>query len=139
MFPITPDVAADTGVHLGDGDLYVRQRGVDTNYRYSITGHATEDQPYLLGQVCPIIASAYGLEKYGVHVNHDDHWMSLRFQSKDVALFKWLELGLPNGRKIHASIPDQIRQDVNLMKHFARDSGNRRASGILQRKFCERA
>jgi hypothetical protein len=121
MFPITPDVAADTGVHLGDGDLYIRQQGANTNYRYSVTGHATEDQLYLLGQVCPIIASAYGLERYGVHVNHDGHWMSLRFQSKDVALFKWLTLGLPNGRKTRASIPIQILEDGNLMRHFARE------------------
>jgi hypothetical protein len=47
--------------------------------------------------------------------------MSLRFQSKNVALFKWKTLGLPNGRKTEASIPNQILRDANMMKHFARE------------------
>lgn len=121
MFPITPAVAADTGVHLGDGSLYIRQNGADTNYCYNITGNAIDDQLYLLGHVIPTIEAAYDIHKFGVHLSPEATWMSVVFQSKKIALFKHKFLGLPNGRKIDPSIPSPILDDKALMKHCTRE------------------
>jgi hypothetical protein len=93
MFSITPEVAADTGIHLGDGHLFIRQNGTDTNYCYDITGNALEDQLYLLSHVIPTIELAYHLRKFGVYLNPGRTWMSIVFQSKNVALFKHGVLG----------------------------------------------
>lgn len=121
MFSITREVAADTGIHLGDGHLFIRQNGADTNYSYDITGNAIEDQLYLLSHVIPTIESAYNLHKFGVYLNRERTWMSIVFQSKNVALFKHRVLGLPNGRKINPSIPPAILIDDRLMKCFVRE------------------
>jgi len=118
---MTPDVAADTGIHLGDGQLFIRQSGADTNYTYDITGSAVEDQLYLLSQVIPTVESAYDLHKFGVYLDRGRTWMSIVFQSKNVALFKHRVLRLPNGRKINLSIPPAIFDDVRLMKYCARE------------------
>lgn len=121
MFPLTPSVAADTGVHLGDGSLYIRQNGTDTNYAYSVFGNALEDQLYLLGHVIPTIESAYNIHKFGVHLAPEATWMSIVCQSKDIALFKHKTLGLPNGRKVDPSIPLAIVDNAKLMKCCIRE------------------
>jgi hypothetical protein len=69
MFSMTEAVAADTGIHLGDGSLYIRQNDADTNYSYRITGNAIDDQLYLLGHVIPTIESVYNIRKFGVHLS----------------------------------------------------------------------
>jgi hypothetical protein len=121
MFSMTPSVAADTGVHLGDGHLFIRQRGVDTSYSYDISGNAVEDQLYLLSHVIPTIESAYDLHKFGIYLDPGRTWMSIVFQSKKVALFKHRVLGLPNGRKINLSIPLVILGDTRLVKYCIRE------------------
>jgi hypothetical protein len=121
MFPITSSVAADTGVHLGDGHLYIRQKGVDTNYSYDVTGNALEDQLYLLSHVIPTVESAYDIHKFGVYVDPAESWITIVFQSKEIALFKHNVLGLPNGRKTSLSIPPVILDDTRLMRYCVRE------------------
>jgi hypothetical protein len=121
MFSMTTAIAADTGVHLGDGSLYIRQNGTDTNYCYSITGNAVEDQLYLLGHVIPTIEAAYNIHKFGIHLAPETTWMSIVYQSKNIALFKHRILGLPNGRKTDLSIPRAIIDDAGLMRCCIRE------------------
>ncbi len=120
-FPITSDVAADTGIHIGDGGLRIKKGGPHGAYHYEVTGHALEDQLYLIGTVMPTISFAYGLDRPGFYINPGLSWVSIRYQSKAVALFKNETLGLPNGRKRNLSIPEAIRQDPRLMRHLARE------------------
>jgi hypothetical protein len=118
---MSPDLAAETGTHIGDGSLYVRRGGPHGSYRYDVTGHALEDQLYLFGTVIPTVSAAYGLDRPGFYVNKDLTWVSVRYQSKPVALFKHEILGIPNGRKTDLSIPLVIRRDARLMRHLARE------------------
>ena len=118
---MTSDVAADTGIHIGDGHLLIRQQGVDTVYAYDVTGNAIDDQLYLLSHVVPTVERAYGLHKFGVHLDSGRTWMYVIFFSKNMALFKHNTLGLPNGRKLNLSIPQPILDDSRLMKYCARE------------------
>lgn len=120
-FPVTPDVAADTGIHLGDGHLRIKRGGPHGAYEYDVTGNAVEDQLYLIGTVMPTVSSAYGLNSPGFYINPELTWISLRYQSKPVALFKHETLGLPSGRKRNLSIPQVLRSDSHLMRHLARE------------------
>jgi hypothetical protein len=121
VYSITPDVAADTGIHLGDGSLFIGRKESAGTYRYEVIGHATEDQLYLIGQVMPTVSAAYGLRDPGIYVNREMTWASIRYHSKNVVLFKHETLGLPNGKKSNASIPAMIRTDSHLMRHLARE------------------
>ncbi len=120
-FPLSPDVAAETGIHIGDGGLFIRTGKAHGAYTYGITGHALEDQLYLIGTVMPTVSSAYDLHRAGLYINRELTWVNLRYQSKAVALFKHETLGLPNGRKTNISIPMQICHDARLMRHLARE------------------
>jgi len=120
-FHLSPDVAAETGIHIGDGGLSIKRGGPHGSYQYEVTGHALEDQLYLIGTVMPTISAAYHLQRPGLYINPEQTWISLRYQSKAVALFKHETLGLPNGRKTNLSIPTVIRKDSGLMKHLGRE------------------
>ena len=50
-FALSPDVAAETGIHIGDGSLSIKRKGPHGSYQYEVTGHALEDQLYLIGTV----------------------------------------------------------------------------------------
>ncbi len=120
-FHLTPDVAADTGVHIGDGSLFIKRGGPHGAYQYEVTGHAVEDQLYLIGTVMPTVSAAYDLHRAGLYINRGLTWIKLRYQSKAVALFKHETLGLPNGKKRNLSIPQVLRNDSRLMRHLARE------------------
>ena len=120
-FHLSPDVAAETGIHIGDGGLSIKRGGPHGSYQYEVTGHALEDQLYVIGTVMPTISAAYNLQRPGFYINPKQTWISLRYQSKAVALFKHETLGLPNGRKRGLSIPALIRRDSQLMRQFARE------------------
>lgn len=120
-FPLSPDVAAETGIHIGDGGLLVKRGGPHGSYQYEVTGHALEDQLYLTGTVMPTISAAYDLRQPGIYINPGQTWISLRYQSKAVALFKHQTLGLPSGRKRGLSIPESLSSDPRLMRHLGRE------------------
>ncbi len=120
-FHLSPDVAAETGIHIGDGGLSIKRGGPHGSYQYEVTGHALEDQLYLIGTVMPIISAAYDLKRPGLYINPERTWISLRYQSKAVALFKHETLGLPNGRKRNLSIPEALSSDPRLMRLLGRE------------------
>ncbi len=121
MFSITPDVAADTGIHLGDGSLLIGRGSYEGTYRYELYGNAIEDQLYLVGHAVPLIASAYDINNPTFYVNPERTWMSVRYHNKCLVLFKHEQLGLPNGKKTQAFIPERIRADARLMRRLARE------------------
>lgn len=120
-FRLSPDVAADTGIHLGDGGLSIKRGGPHGSYQYEVTGNALEDQLYLIGTVMPTISAAYDLQRPEFYINPEKTWISLRYQSKAVALFKHETLGLPNGRKRNLSIPKSLSSNPRLMRHLGRE------------------
>jgi hypothetical protein len=120
-FHLSPNLAAETGIHIGDGGLSIKRGGPHGHYQYEVTGHALEDQLYLIGIVMPTISAAYDLQRPGFYINPEQTWISLRYQSKAVALFKHETLGLPNGRKRNLSIPEALRSDPILMRHLGRE------------------
>src|SRR5436309_3656620 len=133
-FHLSPDVAAETGIHIADGGLSIKRGGPHGSYQYEVTGHALEDQLYLIGTVMPTISAAYHLQRPGLYINPEQTWISLRYQSKAVALFKHETLGLPNGRKRNLSIPEAFRSDARDETSGKRTSRNRRRPRILQRQ-----
>src|SRR5437667_10457814 len=99
MFHLSPDVAAETGIHIGDGALYIKRGGPHGSYQYQVTGHALEDQLYLIGTVTPTISAAYKLQRTVSYINHEHTLISYRHKNKAVALFKHETQRLPNARK----------------------------------------
>ncbi len=119
-FPLTPDVAAETGIHIGDRSLYIKKNGPHGSYRYEITGHALEDQLYLIGTVMPTVCAAYDLRRQEFYISPELGPLS-DIRAKALRSSSMKLWGLPNGRKTNLSIPAAIRSEPRLMRHLARE------------------
>lgn len=57
------DLAEETGIHLGDGNLHIsRDRNGWFSYRYMITGNLTEEIAYHEGYIQPLLRRLYGFQ-----------------------------------------------------------------------------
>ena len=89
-----PELAYETGVHLGDGSA--------SEYRYVITGNRQNETSYYAHVLAPLLESLYSLTPTIAFQNNS---VCLRIYSKDLVSFKHRELGMPIGRKHDLHIP----------------------------------
>jgi len=89
-----PDLAYETGVHLGDGSL--------SEYRYVISGNRQNETHYYEDVLVPLLESLYSISPT---VAFQDNSVYLRVYSKGLVSFKHSMLGLPIGRKLNLHIP----------------------------------
>lgn len=113
---ITPLLAEETGIHLGDGCLYLY---IDNNgyksYRYSITGNLIDEEPYHTNYIAKILFQLYNLKpRFLIRPNQNS--IDTTVGSKAIFQFKSKILGLPSGSKKYASIPLAILQNNELSK-----------------------
>jgi len=99
----SPDLAYESGVHLGDGNLW--------GSRYVISGNRQNETRYYEEILAPLISRLYSLNPT---VAFENNSVYLRVYSKDLVLFKHNELGFPIGRKIGLRIPDFATSDCQL-------------------------
>jgi len=88
------DLAYETGVHLGDGNLW--------DNRYLISGNRTNETQYYEEVLSPLVQDLYSLNPTIAFQNNSIY---LRVYSKELVLFKHNELGLPIGRKEGLRMP----------------------------------
>jgi len=89
-----PDLAYESGVHLGDGSL--------ATYRYVISGNKKKETRYYEDVLSPLVQDLYGVTPA---IAFEYNSVYLRIYSKDLVLFKHEELGFPIGRKSELHIP----------------------------------
>ena len=89
------DLAYETGVHLGDGNLW--------NNRYLISGNKQNETGYYKEVLVPLIKSLYSLNPT---IAYHGNSVYLRVYCKELVLFKHEVLGLPIGRKTELCFPD---------------------------------
>jgi len=95
-----PDLAYETGVHLGDGSL--------DQYRYVISGDRTKELQYCQRVLAPLVQRLYGLVP-ALAFEHNSIY--LRIYSKELVAFKHDVLGLPIGVKKHIRFPSFSKQN----------------------------
>jgi hypothetical protein len=97
-----PDLAYETGFHLGDGSLGHYSR---YSYRYCLSGNRVTEYGFYRDQLIPLIRDLFGLtpslSTYGNSVY-------ATIYSKALVLFKAEVLGLEIGRKSHLFLPRPI-------------------------------
>jgi len=89
-----PDLAYETGVHLGDGSA--------SEYRYVISGNRQNETQYYKDVLVPLLEGLYSLSPT---IALQDNSVYLRIYSKELVSFKHSELGMPIGRKYDLHIP----------------------------------
>ena len=91
------DLAYETGVHLGDGNIW--------NDRYVISGSKQNETRYYEEVLSPLVSELYSVEPTIAFQNNSVY---LRVYCKELILFKHSVLGLPLGRKEGLRIPDFV-------------------------------
>ncbi len=102
---LTKELAEETGIHVGDGSLYMSKKGTDTKYVYNISG-GYDDELYFQEFVIPLIYRLYHIHPL-IYKPKKGKSIELRYQSKALAHFK-KSLGLPVGKKDFIETPKFI-------------------------------
>jgi intein/homing endonuclease len=87
------DLAYETGLHIGDGCL---SHYLPRTYRYAISGDFSKEKDYYELLIIPLVKSLYGLQ---ATISHYSNSIYATVYSKELALFKLEQVGLPIGVK----------------------------------------
>lgn len=123
---ITPLLAEETGIHIGDGSMNIYKNGAII----SIAGHPIDDREFYEKHVRRLYK-----ELFDVNVNLRQWSRAFGFQvsSKDLVQFK-NKLGLPLGKKVNISIPEQIKKDLTLYASCVRGVFDTDGTFYLEKK-----
>lgn len=105
---ITPELAEETGWHIGDGSMnYYETRGL-----YQLRGHIEDDKLHYLTKIKPIFKKLYGID---VSLREMPSTRVFGFQIWSTDLVKFKEsLGLTIGPKLDLIIPDKFLTNDEL-------------------------
>ena len=118
-FEIDQKLAYETGVHIGDGNLYSKNR----THKITYSGNLLNEETYYLDILKPLLEEIYGIEPAVIRWT-ERNAILLVLNSKTVADFKINELKLPNGKKTHITIPAQITEDPILLRECLKGIGD---------------
>jgi len=114
---LEPDLAYETGIHVGDGCLSCYGR---KNYEICFTGHLINDLRFYKEILLPLLKKLFGVEPILKSVNSRNS-CRIKFSSKKLFLFKNKILHLPIGDKNKMlSIPEFIFLNSSNMLSFVR-------------------
>ncbi len=99
---MSKELAEEIGMHLGDGSLRYAKYDKCTQYAFTFTSGADEED-YCLNYVMPLIYKLYSL-KPSVYRNKGNNTINLYYKSKKLLNFK-KSLGIPVGKKDNLKIP----------------------------------
>lgn len=88
-----PDLAYETGLHIGDGCL---SKEKNHTYRFAYYGNNLDERDFLINVVIPLIEKLYGFK---LRIQNYKNTCFIRVCSKDLLLFKSKIIGLPVGKK----------------------------------------
>ena len=112
-------LAYETGFHIGDGNLYSKNR----THKITYSGNLQNEETFYLEILKPLLEELFGVQP------KEKRWeernaILLVINSKKVANFKIDVLGLPNGKKTHIRIPEQIKEDPKLLRECLKGIGD---------------
>ena len=118
MFKITPEIAYDVGIHIGDGNMYSK----DGTYRITYSGNLTNEKEYYK-DLQKIIRASYNVNPIYIE-RPKDNTVLVIVNSKGLVEFKRNELNLPCGPKNDIEIPKRILENTTLTRWCMRGIGD---------------
>jgi hypothetical protein len=123
---MTKELAEETGIHIGDGNLNVHRSSSGNSYSYSITGDLLNEAFYHHQHIYGLIKILYGIEpRFAERTNKNS--IETIIKSKAIVEFKNKFLKLVIGPKKNIQIPPVIMHDEEFQR--------RCISGIIDTDF----
>lgn len=115
---ITPELAEETGWHIGDGSMNYYQNRGQLKGIYQLRGHIEDDKPHYLERIKPFFQLLYGID---ISLREMPSTRVFGFQIWNNELIKFKEsLGLPLGKKVDISIPKVFLKNERLKRSIIR-------------------
>ena len=113
---ITGDLAEETGIHIGDGNLSIREdKNGAKSYNYCITGDLANEFIYHTEHIAKLMKKIYNINSKFMK-RHDKNSIESKYSSKAIVKFKNDVLNLPAGPKKNIHIPKSIFENDELAK-----------------------
>ncbi len=109
---LTPLLAEEMGMHLGDGFLSARRK------EYRLKGHKIDEAEYYLTYVKNLYKTLYNVD-----VNIKKYFDTIGFELSSLAIWKFKVniLGIQPGRKDKIRVPEVVKvEDKNILASFLR-------------------
>ena len=97
---ITPQLAEEIGIHLGDGFLSAKKND------YRLKGHMTDERYYYLDYINHLYKYLFNLD---LKLKDYENTIGFEVYSKGLWEFKTKVLGIPSGRKDNISMPEILK------------------------------
>ena len=115
---ITPQLAEETGWHIGDGSMNFYNNQGKLRGIYQLRGHIEDDRAHYLKRIKPIFKLLYGID---ISLREMPSTRVFGFQAWNDKLVKFKQnLGLPLGKKFDVSIPEVFLNNKDLIKSVIR-------------------
>lgn len=109
------NLAEETGIHIGDGNLHVFISDIGRSYKYSVNGDLVNEFIYHTGFIKKLMKSLYNLDgSFAERINKNN--VESNYRSKLIVEFKNKILGLPIGPKKDMRIPLAILKNSYFKK-----------------------
>ncbi len=112
MWKLNPEIAYETGLHIGDGNMYSRGNMNRITYCGNLRNEA--DFYRFLRK---FLKNLYGIDPIYIE-RFADNTVILIVNSKSLLEFKRNVLNIPAGPKDHIGIPEKIRKNERFAKSF---------------------
>ena len=109
---ITPELAEETGWHMGDGSMNFYKNGKHIGGLYQLRGHIEDDKPHYIERIKPVFKMLYGID---ISLREMPSTRVFGFQIWSNELVKFKEsLGLKTGPKLDLVIPSNFLKTDEL-------------------------
>lgn len=116
---VTPLLAEEIGLHLGDGSMNIYRNKTRNKGFYQLRGHIVDDREHYRGRIRWLYKRLYGLD-VGLRTMPSTGVFGFQVWSDQLVRFKHDVLGLPLGKKTWAEVPKEVMSDPELAVAFLR-------------------
>jgi len=118
LFKVTPELAEETGWHIGDGSMnFYKNRGKSRGF-YQLRGHIEDDKEHYIKRIKPLFEKLYGI-KISLREMPSTRVFGFQIWNDNLVNFKQ-KLGLPLGFKHTIEIPEIFLSNLPLKKSVIR-------------------
>ena len=110
---ITPELAEETGLHIGDGTMNYYKPDKKFRGSYALRGHIEDDRPHYENHIKRLYEELYNFTP-NIKPMPSTRVFGFQKWSSDLVRFKHKKLGLPLGKKLEINILPKLRRTDEL-------------------------
>ena len=112
-YEMTPELAEESGIHMGDGCLSIGTWRGNAIHKYNINGHLVDEYEFHVEHIANLMKKLYNCVGY-FNIRKNRNGIESVYKSKIILEYKMSVLGFPSGVKLDIQIPKTILGDEDF-------------------------